>query len=129
MVDLADDDPQARTRYAVTVAPCVIAPRTVARSVGDVVAASAGAHRHDDVVLAVHEVLVDVTRRDPDDPVTVRVRDRPDRIDVEVLDGDRSAVDVGTGALRLARALSDGFEDRITDAGHLIRLSYRCAAT
>jgi anti-sigma regulatory factor (Ser/Thr protein kinase) len=129
ILDLADDDPQACTRYAVTVAPCVIAPRTVARSIGDLVAASAGAHRHDDVVLAVHEVLVDATRRDPNDPVTVRVRQYPDRIDVEVLDSDPSALDTGTGALHLAHALSDGFEDRITDAGHLVRLSYRCTST
>jgi hypothetical protein len=127
IVDLADHDPEACTRYAVTVAPSSVAPRTVARAVGDVVAACAGAHRHDDVVLAVHEVIVDATRRDPDDPVTVRVREHLDRVDVEVIDADPSALDVGTRGLHLAHALSDDLEARITDAGHLVRLTYRYA--
>ncbi|MEX0836457.1 MAG: hypothetical protein WD010_10220 [Nitriliruptor sp.] len=94
-----DDDPDVRTCFAVTVAPAVIAPRRVARSVGDVVVEHIGGWRHDDVVLAVHDVLMDATRREPNEPLTVRVRRRDHQLDVE-----------------------------ITDAGHLVRLVYRCPA-
>lgn len=129
VTSLSDDDPRACTRYTVTVTPTIIAPRRVARSVGDIVAGCVGAHRHDDVVLAVHEVLVDTSRRHPRAPLTVRVRENGDHVDVEVLDRETSAVTVDTGSLRLARALSDGLVDEITDVGHVVRLTFRCATT
>lgn len=122
LVSAAADDPDACTRLAATVPPAAIAPRSVARTVGDVVARYLGAARHDDVVLAVHDVLADALGRGPSQPLKVRVRERDDRIDIEVVDGRCSPGPVGP--LRVARALADDLEEEVTDAGHVIRLSY-----
>lgn len=125
IVSAAAEDPDVCTRFAVTVAPAAIAPRNVARTVADVVASCVGASRHDDVALAVYDVLTDAVTRDPDDPFTVRVRQRDDRTEVEVIDRCRDTVASPTGPLYLARARSDELHDEVTDAGHVVRLIYR----
>lgn len=122
IVSAAADDPDACTRLSATVTPAAIAPRSVARTVGDVVARCIGASRHDEVVLAVHDVLSDALDRGPSEPLKVRVRERDDRIDIEVVDGRCPPGPVGP--LRVARALADDLEEEVTDAGHVIRLSY-----
>jgi hypothetical protein len=124
---VAADDPSGCTRFAVTVTPAAIAPRAVARSVGDVVAPWIGGHRHDEVVLAVHDALVDATRRDPHDPVTIRVRQHADHVDVEVIDRDVTLPD--GGHLPVARTLCEDLADEVTAEGHLVRLTYRCEAS
>ncbi|WP_211262351.1 hypothetical protein [Nitriliruptor alkaliphilus] len=118
----AADDPDACTRLAATVTPAAIAPRSVARTVGDVVARCIGAARHDEVVLAVHEVLCDALDRGPSQPLKVRVRERDDRVDIEIVDGRCPPSSVGP--LHVARALADDLKEEVTDAGHVIRLSY-----
>lgn len=125
LVSCAADDPDACTRFAVTVAPAAIAPRSVARTIGDVVAGYIGPTRRDAVVLAVHDVLTDALTRDPREPFTVRVRQHHDRIDVEVIDSDPSIVTSPTGPLFVARAHSDELDDEVTDSGHVVRLTYR----
>lgn len=127
IVSSAAEDADACTRFAATVAPAAITPRSVARSVGDVVAGCVGLARHDDVVLAVHDVLADACTRDPSEPLTVRVRQRPDRTEVEILDRDPAATGCQVGPLYIARAHADELHDEVTDAGHVVRLVYRSA--
>lgn len=127
IVSSAAEDADACTRFAATVAPAAITPRSVARSVGDVVAACVGAARHDDVVLAVHDVLADACTRDPSQPLTVRVRQRSDRTDVEIVDRPAATGACTAGPLHIAHAHADELHDELTDAGHVIRLVYRSA--
>lgn len=125
-VSLAADDPDACTRFSVTVTPEVVAPHAVAESVGDVVAGCIGPERREDVVLAVEAVLADTVIRDLDGELTVRVRQRDDRTEIELR--ERSAGPVRpTGPLAVAREHCDRIFDEVTDAGHLIRLVYASA--
>lgn len=128
LVSAAADDPEACTRFAVTVAPAAIAPRSVARTVGDVVAGCVGNSRRDDVILAVYDVLTDAITRDPADPFTVRVRQWDERTEVEVLDRCRDLEASPVGPRFVARARSDGLHDEVTEAGHLVRLTFLAAA-
>lgn len=122
-VSLAADDPEACTRFSVTVAPGVISPATVAATVGDVVAGCIGPSRREDVVLAVEAVLADTVSRAPDGEVTVRVRQRDDRTEIELR--ERTLVPVGpSGPLTIARQHADRLHDEVTGTGRLIRLSY-----
>lgn len=122
-VSLAADDPDACTRFSVTVAPGAMAPRTVATTVGDVVAGCIGPERREDVVLAVEAVLVDTVTRELDGELTVRVRQRDDRTEIELRERSLGPV-CPSGPLTVARDHCDGIDDEITDAGHLIRLVY-----
>lgn len=127
IVSSAAEDADACTRFAATVAPAAITPRSVARSVGDVVAGCVGPARHDDVVLAVHDVLTDACTRDPSHPLTVRVRQRSDRTDVEIIDRGAATGTCTAGPLYIAHTHADELHDEMTDAGHVIRLVYRSA--
>lgn len=126
IVSEAAQDPEACTRFAVTVAPTAIAPRSVARRVGDVVVGcGVGVEHHDEVILAVHDVLSDAVARHRSEPFTVRVRQREDRIDVEVADGRRVDGVARPGPLHVARACADEVHTEITETGNTIRLTFR----
>lgn len=138
-----------QVHLAVTVAPVLHAPHTVARVVAEVVSRLVGVHRYDDVVLAVHEIVanaivhvaaapVRIEVRSSDDGVHVDVEDRgggfatPDDVDVDAA-GREDPAARGRG-LVIARALSDGWSAGLTATGHRVRLTYRtgrngCAAT
>jgi anti-sigma regulatory factor (Ser/Thr protein kinase) len=127
IVSLVTEDPDACTRFAVTVARAAITPRSVAHTVAEVVARCVGPSRHDDVVLAVHDVLTDAFTRDVSEPFTVRVRERPDRTEVEVTDHGGATQAHTPGRLYVAEACCDELHDEVTDAGHVVRLVYRSA--
>jgi serine/threonine-protein kinase RsbW len=122
------------TRLALTVTPTVFTPRTVARSVASVVAARVGEHRHDDVLLAVHELVVNAIDHGGGGPVGVRVVEAATRTYVEVIDDGpggvsgpapvtRSDGPRGRGLL-LVRASADALDASATPDGHVVRVTY-----
>jgi serine/threonine-protein kinase RsbW len=122
------------TRLAVTVTPTVLTPRTVARSVAAVVAARVGDHRHDDVLLAVHELVVNAIDHGGGGPLTVRVVEAATCTYVEVVDDGVGGVSapapvtradgpLGRGLL-LVRASADALEASTTPDGHAVRVTY-----
>jgi serine/threonine-protein kinase RsbW len=134
--ELGGGDPvlEVATRLAVTVAPTVLTPRTVARSVAPVVAARVGDHRHDDVLLAVHELVVNAIDHGGGGPVTVRVLESATGTDVEVGDDGAGGVSLpatrpradgprGRGLL-LIQANADALEAGATPEGHVVRVTY-----
>jgi hypothetical protein len=125
IVSIAAQDPDACTRFAVTVAPTAIAPRSVARTIGDVVMRCGVGVDHDDVVLAVHDVLDDAVARHPSEPFSVRVRQRGDRIDIEVADSSPEGSVTCPGALHVAHACSDEVRAEVTETGNLVRVTFR----
>ncbi len=121
------DDPGACTRLSVTVAPGAADDGELARRVGEVVAGCLGDHRRDEVAAAVHDVLTSLAADGHDERVTLRVRRRDDRTEVEVLDPDRSSGVCSLGPLRIARARADELLEEVTAAGHRVLLTYRSA--
>ena len=132
---------------AITFVPTVPAPRYVARTVGRLVAELVGGHRHDDIVLAVHEVVANAVRHGPPDAVSVQVVADDTEVHIDVVDAgdggggtvtpfdvpvgepgdeDGGAVLVAGGrGLVLARALSDDLDASLESGGHVVRLTYR----
>jgi anti-sigma regulatory factor (Ser/Thr protein kinase) len=139
----------ATVHLAITFVPTVPAPRYVARAVGRVVTELVGPHRHDDIVLAVHEVVANAVRHGPPDAVSVQVVADAAEVHIDVVDagdggggtvtpfdvpvGDPSGRDDDEGAvlvaggrgLVLARALSDDLDASLDGSGHVVRLTYR----
>ncbi len=134
--DVLDGDPDLGvvTRLAVTVTPTVFTPSAVARSVAPVVAARVGGHRHDDVLLAVHELVVNAIDHGGGGPVSVRVVETAAGTSVEVVDDGVGGVSApapvtradgprGRGLL-LVRASADVLEACRMPDGHVVRVTY-----